>query len=178
MIRYSIYALLVCFALVACSKPAKVQQPAAPKEAAPPQPKPMMSAEQSAARLEALAERRALEFDVIYLDPTERLYMSRNRISHFKFANGKPTETIMKGVLGDFDRIEAYKDAVRKSGFVDYQVSEKAQNPEGPFFQLTIDGKTREAVLADIPDAKTKKAVESLIKEFKELARSSKAAMQ
>lgn len=173
MIRYSIYALLLSFALVACGDKAQVP-PSTPAEAAPPPPKPMMSAEQSAARLEALAERKTLEFDIIYIQPDERLYMTRNRISHFKFKDGKPTETIMKGVLADFDRIEAFKDEVRKSGFIDYQVAKKAENPTGPFFQLTIDGKNREAVLADIPDAETKKIVESLIKGFRNLAKITK----
>lgn len=173
MIRYSFYALLLSLALVACGDKAKVQSSTAP-EAAPPPPKPMMSAEKSAERLEALAERKALEFDVIYIEPNARLYMTRNRISHFKFADGKPTETIMKGVLANFERIEAYKDKIRKSGFLDYQVAEKAQNPTGPFFQLTIDGKSREAVLADIPEANTKKAIESLVQEFKTLAQITK----
>lgn len=131
----------------------------------------MKSAEQVKAELEELEERKALEFNIIYVSKGERVYIQKNRITHFLFKDGQAPQPLHQNVLADFDEIERYKDSVRKSGILTYQREITDQKPGMPHLQLTIDGKRRTAVLAELEDAKLKKSIQGLIDGLKEISK-------
>jgi len=134
----------------------------------------MKSPEQVAAELEEMETRKALEFNIIYISEAERIYIQKNRVTHFNFKAGEAPEPILQNVLADFDQIEAYKDNVRKSGLLNSQRATGAQQPPTPYLQFTIDGKMRTIVPGELKDPKLKKAVQDLIAGLKDISKTTK----
>ncbi|NNE28425.1 MAG: hypothetical protein HKN16_02235 [Saprospiraceae bacterium] len=134
------------------------------------QPLGMKSPEQAAAELEELAYRKSMDFLLLFDDGIDRIYMEKNRISHFVRREDGSMKQIHKTLLADFDKIEALKKTTRDLGILELENEEVDSRAKQ--LSIKLDGTRRTFSLEKSDHKKLPKPIQAFIVNLKELSQS------